>query len=92
MIENPEGARNHAIHRRLPGRRRGAGGRPAKRQAVTNPKNTLYAVKRPIGRKFSEKEVQKDIHLMPPQDRGGRQRRRWVEVRGKQIPRSRSAR
>ena len=40
-------------------------GAPAKRQAVTNPRNTLYAVKRLIGRKFSEKEVQKDIDLMP---------------------------
>ena len=40
-------------------------GAPAKRQAVTNPKNTLYAVKRLIGRKFTEKEVQKDIDLMP---------------------------
>ena len=40
-------------------------GASAKRQAVTNPKNTLYAVKRLIGRKFAEKEVQKDIDLMP---------------------------
>ena len=40
-------------------------GAPAKRQAVTNPKNTLYAVKRLIGRRFEEKEVQKDISLMP---------------------------
>src|ERR1700753_911239 len=40
-------------------------GQSAKRQAVTNPKNTLYAIKRLIGRKFTEKEVQKDIDLMP---------------------------
>lgn len=40
-------------------------GAPAKRQAVTNPKNTLYAIKRLIGRKFDEKAVQKDISLMP---------------------------
>lgn len=40
-------------------------GASAKRQAVTNPRNTLYAVKRLIGRKFAEKEVQKDLNLMP---------------------------
>ena len=40
-------------------------GAPAKRQAVTNPRNTLYAVKRLIGRKYEDKEVQKDIDLMP---------------------------
>ena len=40
-------------------------GDPAKRQAVTNPKDTVYAVKRLIGRKFEEDEVQKDIKLMP---------------------------
>src|SRR5512138_625740 len=60
-------------------------GAPAKRQAVTNAKNTLFAVKRLIGRKFEEKEVQKDIHLMPygivKADNGDA----WVEVRGKKI-------
>ena len=40
-------------------------GAPAKRQAVTNPKNTIYAVKRLIRRKFDENEVQEDIGLMP---------------------------
>src|SRR6478609_484950 len=60
-------------------------GASAKRQAVTNPKNTLYAVKRLIGRKFTEKEVQKDIDLMPykivPADNGDA----WIEVHGKKI-------
>jgi molecular chaperone DnaK len=60
-------------------------GAPAKRQAVTNPKNTLYAIKRLIGRKFGEKEVQKDIALMPyaivKADNGDA----WVEVRGKKL-------
>ncbi|MFN7368807.1 MAG: molecular chaperone DnaK [Burkholderiales bacterium] len=60
-------------------------GAPAKRQAVTNPKNTLYAVKRLIGRKFEEKEVQKDINLMPysivKADNGDA----WVQVRDKKL-------
>src|SRR6478735_3993943 len=60
-------------------------GAPAKRQAVTNAKNTIYAVKRLIGRKFEEKEVQKDIGLMPYKivkaDKGDA----WVEVRGKKL-------
>jgi len=60
-------------------------GAPAKRQAVTNPRNTLYAVKRLIGRKFEEKAVQKDIELMPygivRADNGDA----WVEVRGKKM-------
>ena len=44
-------------------------GQPAKRQSVTNPTNTLYAVKRLIGRKFDEKVVQRDAELMPYQNR-----------------------
>jgi len=60
-------------------------GAPAKRQAVTNPQNTLFAVKRLIGRKYEEKEVQKDIHLMPfkiiKADNGDA----WIEVRGNKL-------
>ena len=64
VIENSEGARTtpsiiaYAKDEILVGA-------TAKRQAVTNPKNTIYAAKRLIGRKFEEKEVQKDINLMP---------------------------
>ncbi len=60
-------------------------GAPAKRQAVTNAKNTLYAVKRLIGRRFEEKEVQKDIHLMPYKIVRAPNGDAWIEVRGKQI-------
>ena len=60
-------------------------GASAKRQAVTNPKNTIYAAKRLIGRKFSEKEVQKDISLMPynivKADNGDA----WIEANGNKL-------
>jgi len=60
-------------------------GAPAKRQAVTNAKNTIYAVKRLIGRKFEEKEVQKDIALMPYKIVKADNGDAWVEVRGQKI-------
>ncbi|WP_268969076.1 molecular chaperone DnaK [Tepidimonas charontis] len=60
-------------------------GAPAKRQAVTNPKNTLFAVKRLIGRKFEEKEVQKDIGLMPYKIIKADNGDAWVEVRGQKL-------
>ena len=60
-------------------------GASAKRQAVTNAKNTIFAVKRLIGRKFEEKEVQKDIDLMPYKIVKADNGDAWVEVRGKKI-------
>ena len=60
-------------------------GASAKRQAVTNPKNTLYAVKRLIGRKFTEKEVQKDIDLMPYTITAADNGDAWVSVRGNKL-------
>jgi len=60
-------------------------GASAKRQAVTNPRNTLYAVKRLIGRKFTEKEVQKDIDLMPYTIAAADNGDAWVEVRGNRL-------
>ncbi|MFL6684008.1 molecular chaperone DnaK [Paraburkholderia graminis] len=60
-------------------------GAPAKRQSVTNPKNTLYAVKRLIGRRFEEKEVQKDIGLMPYKIMKAENGDAWVEVRDQKL-------
>jgi molecular chaperone DnaK len=60
-------------------------GAPAKRQAVTNPKNTLFAVKRLIGRKFDEKEVQKDISLMPYEIIKADNGDAWIKVRDKKL-------
>ncbi|WP_269460536.1 molecular chaperone DnaK [Orrella dioscoreae] len=60
-------------------------GAPAKRQAVTNPRNTLYAVKRLIGRKFEEKAVQKDIDLMPYKIVKADNGDAWVEAQNKKL-------
>ena len=85
VIENAEGARTTPSIVAYQEDGEVLCGAPAKRQAVTNPKNTLYAVKRLIGRRFEEKEVQKDIGLMPysivKADNGDA----WVEVRGKKM-------
>ncbi|MEZ5739885.1 MAG: molecular chaperone DnaK [Burkholderiaceae bacterium] len=60
-------------------------GAPAKRQAVTNPTNTLYAVKRLIGRRFEEKAVQKDIELMPYEIVKADNGDAWVKVRDQRL-------
>jgi molecular chaperone DnaK len=60
-------------------------GAPAKRQAVTNPKNTVFAVKRLIGRKFDEKAVQKDIDLMPYKIMKADNGDAWVEAQDKKL-------
>ena len=60
-------------------------GAPAKRQAVTNPKNTIYAAKRLIGRKFDEQAVQKDIDLMPYKIVKNSNGDAWVEVNGDKL-------
>ena len=65
VIENSEGARTTPSTIAYTSDGEILVGAPAKRQAVTNPKHTVYAVKRLIGRRFEEKEVQKDIKLMP---------------------------
>ncbi len=60
-------------------------GAPAKRQAVTNPRNTLYAVKRLIGRRYADAEVQKAIKMVPYQIAEASNKDAWVEVRGKKM-------
>ncbi len=85
VIENSEGARTTPSIIAYMEDGEILAGAPAKRQAVTNPKNTLYAVKRLIGRKFEEKEVQKDIGLMPYSISKADNGDAWVEVRGKKL-------
>lgn len=85
VIENSEGARTTPSIVAYQEDGEVLVGASAKRQAVTNPKNTLYAIKRLIGRKFTEKEVQKDIDLMPYKIVAADNGDAWVEVRGKQI-------
>ncbi len=85
VIENSEGARTTPSIVAYQEDGEVLVGASAKRQAVTNPKNTLYAIKRLIGRKFSETEVQKDIKLMPYSIVAADNGDAWVEVRGKQL-------
>ena len=85
VIENSEGARTTPSIVAYQEDGEVLVGASAKRQAVTNPKNTLFAIKRLIGRKFTEKEVQKDIDLMPYAIVAADNGDAWVEVRGKKI-------
>jgi molecular chaperone DnaK len=85
VIENSEGARTTPSIVAYQADGEVLVGASAKRQAVTNPKNTLYAVKRLIGRKFTEKEVQKDIALMPYKIVAAENGDAWVEAQGKAI-------
>ncbi len=85
VIENAEGARTTPSIIAYQEDGEILAGAPAKRQAVTNPKNTLFAVKRLIGRRFEEKEVQKDIGLMPYTIAKADNGDAWVEVRGKKM-------
>jgi molecular chaperone DnaK len=85
VIENSEGARTTPSIIAYQEDGEVLVGASAKRQAVTNPRNTLYAVKRLIGRKFTEKEVQKDINLMPYEILAADNGDAWVGVRGKKL-------
>ncbi|MCG6301978.1 molecular chaperone DnaK [Vibrio vulnificus] len=60
-------------------------GQPAKRQAVTNPENTLFAIKRLIGRRFEDEEVQRDIEIMPYKIVKADNGDAWVEAKGQKM-------
>ena len=85
VIENSEGARTTPSIIAYQEDGEVLVGASAKRQSVTNPRNTLYAVKRLIGRKFTEKEVQKDIDLMPYSIVAPYKGDAWVEVSCKRL-------
>ncbi|WWO95554.1 MAG: molecular chaperone DnaK [Candidatus Dasytiphilus stammeri] len=60
-------------------------GQPAKRQAVTNPQNTLFAIKRLIGRRFKDEEVQRDVNIMPYKIISASNGDAWLEIKGQKM-------
>lgn len=84
VIENSEGDRTTPSVVAFTGEEEIVGA-SARRQAVTNPENTLYAVKRLIGRRFKDKEVQKDIDLVPYKILAADNGDAWVESHGKKM-------
>jgi len=85
VLENSEGARTTPSIVAYTDNDEILVGQSAKRQAVTNPKNTLYAVKRLIGRRFEDDVVQKDIHMVPYKIVKADNGDAWVEVNGKKM-------
>ena len=85
VIENSEGSRTTPSIVAYTDESEVLVGAPAKRQAVTNPKNTIYAVKRLIGRRYQDAEVQKAIKLVPYKIVQAQNGDAWVEVRGKKM-------
>ncbi|MCP4433479.1 MAG: Hsp70 family protein, partial [Gammaproteobacteria bacterium] len=85
VIENAEGDRTTPSIVAFGGDDEVLVGQPAKRQSVTNPADTLYAVKRLIGRKFDEDAVQKDIDLVPYKIIKADNSDAWVEAKGKKM-------
>ena len=85
VIENSEGARTTPSIVAFTPDNEVLVGQSAKRQAITNPKNTLFAVKRLIGRRFKDDVVQRDIHLVPYNIVGADNGDAWIEVNGKKM-------
>ena len=85
VIENSEGARTTPSIVAFSPDNEVLVGQSAKRQAITNPKNTLFAVKRLIGRRFKDDVVQRDIHLVPYSIVGAENGDAWIEVNGKKM-------
>ena len=85
VIENSEGDRTTPSYVAFTDDNETLVGQSAKRQAVTNPSNTLYAIKRLIGRKYDEDAVQKDINLVPYTIVKNTNGDAWVEANGKKI-------
>ncbi|HSH69003.1 MAG TPA: molecular chaperone DnaK [Deferrisomatales bacterium] len=85
VITNPEGSRTTPSFAALAEDGERLVGQPAKRQAVTNPENTVSAIKRLIGRKHTEPEVEKDKGMVPYKIVEGAGGDAWVELRGKKY-------
>src|ERR1044071_9067395 len=85
VIENSEGERTTPSIVAYPDEGQTKVGLPAKRQAITNPANTLYAVKRLIGRRFEEPMVQKDIGMVPYKIVKADNGDAWVDIKGKKL-------
>jgi molecular chaperone DnaK len=85
VIENTEGARTTPSMVAFTDDEERLVGQSAKRQAVTNPENTLFAIKRLIGRRFTDAEVKKDVDLVPYKIVKGENGDAWVEAQGKKY-------
>jgi len=85
VIENAEGTRTTPSMVAFTDEKERLVGQPAKRQAVTNPSNTLFAVKRLVGRRFNDPVIKKDQDLVPYKIVQGTNRDAWIEVQGENF-------